>query len=142
MIVYLVLLLAAVGILGGVVVVAMGRGGQIANFRSDIPIPAMRFRTADDVALVKLPLAPFGYQVRATEDALVAAAALVDAREAQIAELRRELAGLSGDAGETTRTGVVGTGVADADAESPAGIETASDTGSDAGFVTGPWWRQ
>jgi hypothetical protein len=137
MFVYLVLLLAAVGILGGVVVVAMGRGGQIANFRSDIPIPAMRFSTPDDVALVKLPLAPFGYQVRATEDALVAAAALVDAREAQIAELRRELARLSGDRGEA-----VGPAAADADAESAAGVETASDPGSGAGFVTGPWWRQ
>ena len=86
------MLLAAAGaILGGVVVVAMGRGGQIADFRRDIPVLAVRFRTPDEVALARLPLGLFGYQAQATGDALAAAAALVDERDAEIAELRREL---------------------------------------------------
>jgi hypothetical protein len=101
--VYFVLLVAAGAILGGVVVVAMGRGGQLATFRRDVPLPLVRFRTPDEVAMAQLPVALFGYQVQATGDALAAAAALIDARDAQIAELRREIMRLGGEsAGEDT----------------------------------------
>jgi hypothetical protein len=89
--VYLVLLLAALAILGGVVVVAMGRGGELTLFHKDVPVLYTQLRTPADVATVRLPLVPFGYQVQATGDALVAAANLLADREAEIVALRREL---------------------------------------------------
>jgi hypothetical protein len=95
--VYWVLLLAAGSILGGVVVVAMGRGGELAYFPRDLPVAAMRFRSPSDVVSVRLPLAPFGYQAQATGDALTAAARLVAERDAEIALLRRELRRLEPD---------------------------------------------
>ena len=107
------MLLAAAGaILGGVVVVAMGRGGQIANFRRDIPVLAVRFRTPGEVALARLPLGLFGYQAQATGDALAAAAALVDERDAEIAELRRELSRFGAEpmVAGSVATGSVATG--------------------------------
>jgi hypothetical protein len=94
--VYLVLLVAALAILGGVVVVAMGRGGEMAIFRRDVPLPLLRFRSPADVATVQLPVSAFGYQVQATGDALAAAASLVAARDAEIVLLRRELLRLGG----------------------------------------------
>lgn len=89
------LLLAAAAILGGVVVVAMGRGGEMAIFSSDAPIAVARFRTPADLATVRLPLGPIGYRVQATEEALSAAAATIQQRDAEIAQLRGELAGSS-----------------------------------------------
>jgi hypothetical protein len=149
--VYLVLLVAAGAILGGVVVVAMGRGGQIATFRRDIPVPAVRFFTPDEVALARLPLAFFGYQVQATGDALAAAAALVDERDAEIAELRRELSRFGG--------GSMGGGSAGPGAAAPADSVAAADSREaddalggaeggeavadpDAGLTVEPRWRQ
>ena len=138
---YLVLLLAAGAVLGGVVVVAMGRGGQIAIFRPDIPVPALRFRTPDDVALAKLPLALFGYQVQATGDALAAAAALVDERDAQIAELRRELLRLTafGPGGSAGPAGSAEPAVAIGGVSSDSGEPESDD---DAGLTAEPGWRQ
>ena len=88
---YVVLLLAAGAILGGVVVVAMGRGGEMARFKRDMPA-ALRFpRTPAEVATQRLPLGPLGYQVQATEEALLAAANLLAQRDQEIAELRSKL---------------------------------------------------
>lgn len=99
---YLVLLLAAGAILGGVVVVAMGRGGEMALFRRDIPV-ALRPHTPAEVAMQRLPIGPLGYQVQATEDALLVAASLLAEREAEIAALRGEIWRLrSGSDGGTT----------------------------------------
>lgn len=89
--VYLVLLLAAAAILGGVVVVAMGRGGELAEFRRDRPVVFPTLRTPADIAMLRLPIGPFGYQVRATADALTAIANLLAERDYEIATLRSEL---------------------------------------------------
>ena len=89
--VYLVLLLAAAAILGGVVVVAMGRGGEIAAFRRDRPVELPAIRTPADIASLRLPIGLFGYQVRATADALTAIANLLADRDYEIATLRGEL---------------------------------------------------
>lgn len=95
---YLVLLLAAGAILGGVVVVAMGRGGEMALLRRDLPVAARRPRTPTEVATQRLPLGPIGYQVQATEEALIAAAHLLAERDREIAALRSEVGRLrSGD---------------------------------------------
>ena len=91
--VYVVLLVAAVAILAGVVVVAMGRGGEIAAFRRDLPEYRFRLRTPSDVATLQLPIALLGYQELATGDALRAAAQMLADRDAEIAMLRAELAG-------------------------------------------------
>jgi hypothetical protein len=143
--VYLVLLVAAGAILGGVVVVAMGRGGQIANFRRDVPIPALRFRTPDEVALARLPLGLFGYQVQATGDVLAAAASLVDERNAEIAWLRRELLRLGGESVAAAESG--GTegdaGVAEPE-DLPEDLPEGGVAGETAGVVdpAEPRWRQ
>jgi hypothetical protein len=99
--VYVVLLLAAVAILVGVVIVAMGRGGELVLFRRDRPELITRFRSPSDVASVRLPVAPLGYQVQATSDALIAAARLVAERDAEIVLLRRELNHVGAGPGET-----------------------------------------
>lgn len=88
---YLVLLLAAGAILGGVVVVAMGRGGDMTQFRRDVPCAFRPPRTPTEVATQRLPLGPIGYQVQATEEALVAAAHLLAERDQEITALRREI---------------------------------------------------
>src|SRR5215472_6025157 len=93
--VYPVLLLAAVAILSGVVVVAMGRGGELAFFRSDVPEFMFRLRTPEDVAMLRLPIGLLGYSEPAASDALRAIAVLLAERDAEIAMLRGHVAQLS-----------------------------------------------
>ena len=88
---YLVLLLGACAIIGAVVVVAMGRGGEIATFVRDRPVAFFPIRTPADVAGLRLPIGPLGYQVHATADALTALANLLAERDYEIATLRSEL---------------------------------------------------
>jgi hypothetical protein len=87
----IVLLLAAAAILGGVLAVAMGRGGELAVFSRDVPVAPIRARTPADVAMLRLPLGLFGYQQQATADALRAVAGLLDERDAEINRLRDEI---------------------------------------------------
>jgi hypothetical protein len=94
--VYLVLLTAAIAILAGVVVVAMGRGGEI---------------DASDLALLQLPIGLFGYQEQATHEALDAAARLLAEQDAEIGRLRKEVERLSAG---VARQGEPGAGLAGA----------------------------
>jgi hypothetical protein len=96
--VYLVLLLAAVAILGGVVVVAMGEGGELAPTRRDLPPLSARLATAEDVARLRLPVSLLGYQEQSTADALRLLAIRLQERDAEIARLRAEVAGSAGAA--------------------------------------------
>ena len=91
LVVYFVLLAAAMAILVGVVVVAMGRGGEIVRFHRDLPLVPLRIRTAADIATLSLPLGLFGYQEQAADAALDAAARLLAEQDAEIARLRAEL---------------------------------------------------
>jgi hypothetical protein len=86
-----VLLLAAAAILVGVVAVAMGGGGELALFRRDLPPLRFRLRSPEDVATLRLPLAPLGYQEQAAREAFRAIARLLDERDAEIARLRDEV---------------------------------------------------
>lgn len=95
--VYWVLLLAAGAILGGVVVVAMGRGGEMAVFSRDLPASATNPRSPMEVATQRLPLGPIGYQPQATEEALLTAASLLAERDQEITALRTEIWRLGGD---------------------------------------------
>ena len=90
----MILLLAAAVILGCVVLAALGRGGEMAAFPSDTPPLRGGEVTAADVALLRPPLALWGYNVSATEEALGVIARSVTARDVEIATLRRELAEL------------------------------------------------
>jgi len=91
LVVYFVLLAAAIAILVGVVVVAMGRGGEIVRFHRDAPLVPLRIRTAADVATLRLPLGLFGYDEPATDAALEVAARLLAEQDAEITRLRAEL---------------------------------------------------
>jgi hypothetical protein len=89
-----VLLLTAVAVLAGVVVVAVGRGGELAAFRSDAPPLRYEFASAADLAMFRPPPAFFGYSAQATDDALRRIARLVSDRDAELATLRDQLAAL------------------------------------------------
>jgi hypothetical protein len=89
-----VLLVAAAAILGGVVVAALGRAGEMATFAGDTAPIGLDQVNATDVALLRPPMSLWGYNVQATEDALRVIARSVTARDVEIATLRRELADL------------------------------------------------
>jgi hypothetical protein len=101
--VQVVLLVAALVILGGVVLAALGRVGEMATFASDTPPMDLDEVSATDVALLRPPMSLWGYNAQATEDALRVIARAVTARDVEITTLRRELADLRGNA----RTGPV-----------------------------------
>jgi hypothetical protein len=91
-----VLLVAAAAILGGVVVAALGRAGEMATFAGDTAPIELDEVSATDVALLRPPMSLWGYNAQATEDALRVIARSVTARDVEIATLRRELADLQG----------------------------------------------
>jgi len=86
-----VIVLAAGVILGGVVVVAMGRGGELSRERPDLP-GRSDFRTWSDVARYRPPPALLGYHAGATEHALSLIARTIAERDAEIDWLRTRLA--------------------------------------------------
>jgi hypothetical protein len=85
-----VIVIAAIVILAGVVVVAMGRGGELARDRP--AEPATGFRTWYDVAAYRPPGALLGYDPAATQHALREIARAIADRDAEIDQLRRKLA--------------------------------------------------
>ena len=96
-------------ILGGVVLAALGRVGEMATFASDTPPVDLDEVSATDVALLRPPMSLWGYNAQATEDALRVIARSVTARDVEIATLRRELADLRDGTGgaRATRTGPI-----------------------------------
>jgi hypothetical protein len=89
------LLLAGAVILAGVVAVAMGHGGEMAEFPSDyIPPTPGDLLTAADVAMVRPPAALWGYNTQVTDEALSRIAQIVTERDVEIAVLRQQLADL------------------------------------------------
>jgi hypothetical protein len=89
------LLLAGAVILAGVVAVAMGHGGEMAEFPSDyIPPTLGDLLTAADVAMLRPPSALWGYNTQVTDEALSRIAQIVTERDVEIAVLRQQLADL------------------------------------------------
>ena len=86
-----VIFLVAAVILGGIVVVAMGRGGELARDKVDMPT-AVDLRTWSDVARYRPPPALLGYHAATTEQALMMIARSIAERDAEIAWLRGKLA--------------------------------------------------
>lgn len=91
-IVPILLLLAAAVILAGVVSVAMGHGGEMAEFAMDYLPPDLE--TAADVALLRPPSAIWGYNAQVTDEALNQIAQVITERDVEIAVLRQQLAEL------------------------------------------------
>ena len=85
------IVLAAAVILGGIIVVAMGKGGELSRERPDLPARA-DFRSWSDVADYRPPGALLGYHAAATEHALALIARTIAERDAEIDWLRRRLA--------------------------------------------------
>jgi hypothetical protein len=83
--------LAAAVILGGVIVVAMGKGGEMSRERPELPART-DFRSWSDVADYRPPGALLGYHAAATERALALIARTIAERDAEIDWLRRRLA--------------------------------------------------
>jgi hypothetical protein len=97
------LILASVVILVGVVAVAIGRGGEMAEFAGDYPpFDTDDLLTAADVALLRPPSALWGYNAAATDQALGRVAQVVTERDVEIAALRKQLAELRAATGYTT----------------------------------------
>ncbi|HEX9353400.1 MAG TPA: hypothetical protein VF933_06245 [Streptosporangiaceae bacterium] len=88
----ILLLLAGVVILAGVVSVAMGRGGEMAEFATDYLPPEVV--TAADVATLRPPSSLWGYNAQLTDEALSRIAQVISERDVEIAVLRQQLAEL------------------------------------------------
>lgn len=87
-----VLLVAAAVILIGMIVVAIGRGGEMTEFGADLRPVDAHIETAADVALLRPPVALWGYDRRSTDEALNLVARTVTERDVEIATLRRQIA--------------------------------------------------
>ncbi len=83
-----------VAILAGVVIVATGRGGEMAHFPNDYAPPEFGPLAATDVALFRPPSALWGYHMQATDEALSGIALVLSERDVRIASLERQLADL------------------------------------------------
>ena len=94
------MLVAAVIILAGVVVVASGRGGEMAPEYPDYPRIDLGPVTAADVVMMRPPSAAWGYNMRVTDEALEAIARAVTERDVRISALEQEVSDLRGQAGE------------------------------------------
>jgi hypothetical protein len=90
----LVILIAAVAVLAGVTVVALGRGGEIAHFRADYSPLKLDEVTATDVVLFRPPFTLWGYNSQATDEALARIADALTERDIEITALRQEVADL------------------------------------------------
>lgn len=88
-----VIFLAAAVILGGIVVVAMGHGGELARDKVELPATA-DLRSWSDVARYRPPPALLGYHAASTEQALMIIARSIAERDAEISWLRSRLAEL------------------------------------------------
>lgn len=93
----MVLLLAAVAVLGGVALAALGRAEPMTEFPSDVPPLDLGEVRAEDVTALHPPMSLWGFNVRATEDALRVIARSINLRDVEIAALRGELAQLRED---------------------------------------------
>jgi len=94
-----VMLLAAAAVLVGVVVVALGNGGEMTFFPADYAPIKLDEVAATDVVLFRPPLGLWGYNTQATDEALNRIADALTERDIEIAALRQQVADLSAEAG-------------------------------------------
>ncbi|MGI8330768.1 hypothetical protein ACRYCC_12445 [Actinomadura scrupuli] len=99
---------AAVAVLAAVVVLALGRGGELAEVHPDHPVlrlPTGRPLVGTDVALLRLPRSLWGYHVGVTDEALRRMAYALTERDALVALLQQRLAELQEDSGAGSENG-------------------------------------
>lgn len=92
-----VLVLAGLAVLGAVVIVAMGRGGEQAEVHPDhppLPWSAGEPVTGAEAALLRLPRGLWGYEVGITDEALRRLAHELSERDTRIAILEQQVAEL------------------------------------------------
>ena len=89
-----VMVLAAAAVLAGVVAVALGRGGELFFFQADYAPLRLEKVTATDVVLFRPPLAIWGYNAQATDEALNRIADALTERDIEITALRQQVADL------------------------------------------------
>ena len=134
-----VLMLAAVVILAGVVVVAMGRGGELALARPDSAAYGRELATPADMVAFRPPAALLGYSAPVTDEALQRIARAVADRDAELARLRHEVAVLRArefQAGGPARPGSYADPGTYADPSAYADTGTYADLGRHAGQGT------
>jgi len=88
---------AALAVLVGVVYVVLGKGGQLARFEADyppLPLPDDRPVGAHDLGRVMLPLALWGYHVRAVDELLLRLTVTLRERDERIGDLEWRLSRL------------------------------------------------
>jgi hypothetical protein len=98
------IVIAAAVIVAGIIVVAMGKGGELSRERAELPSRA-DFRSWSDVADYRPPAALMGYHAAATERALALIARTIAERDAEIDWLRRRLAELQPESLATAQAG-------------------------------------
>lgn len=89
-----VLVLAGVAVLGAVVVLAMGRGGGLAEVHPDhppLPWSSGRPVTGTDAALLRLPRGLWGYHIELADEAMMHLAHALTERDSRIAILEQRL---------------------------------------------------
>jgi hypothetical protein len=138
------IVIAAVVILGGIIAVAMGKGGELAR---ELPEPPARtdFQSSSDVADYRPPAALIGYNALATEQALALIARSIAERDEEIEWLRGRLAELQPESlGDPSPAGSAGTAAgataaelrADTDAEAAGPAARWQTDGSASGVAT------
>jgi hypothetical protein len=97
----------AVVILGGIIAVAMGKGGELSRLAGDEP-SEVDFESWTEVASYRPPPALLGYQAGATEQAFALVGRVLADRDAEIAWLRARLRELQpeGERADGTLTGM------------------------------------
>ncbi|MDL4817703.1 hypothetical protein [Actinomadura opuntiae] len=89
-----VFVLAGLAVLGSVVVLAMGRGGELTEAHPDhppLPLGDGRHVTPRDVLALRLPRAFWGYQAPVADQAFRDLARALAERDARVAALERRL---------------------------------------------------
>lgn len=90
-----VLVLAGVAVLGAVVLLAMGRGGELAETHPDYPRLPLgadgRPITGPDVALMRFPRTFWGYQPHVMDEALRSVTHALSERDHRVAVLEHQL---------------------------------------------------
>ncbi|MFB4310552.1 hypothetical protein [Actinomadura sp. GTD37] len=102
--VVVVLVLAGVAVLGAVVVLAMGRGGELTEAHPDYPPLQVdaegRPILARDGSRIRFPTTIWGYQMQVTDEAVHRLTTALHERDARVADLERQLRDLRRRDGE------------------------------------------
>ncbi|MEU1391329.1 MULTISPECIES: hypothetical protein [unclassified Nonomuraea] len=92
-----ILAIAAIAILACVVLVSLGRGGELTEFPPDVPpldLPEAGQLTAVDFMALQLPVNLVGYHTQSVDETLRRAAQAISARDTRIAVLEQRVSEL------------------------------------------------